>query len=123
MRYIEPDSSAPVYKSQSDTVALSLAGGLFHLGDPLTLSSGVPVPTDLYRMELSAQYYHQFPESKTLSLRSSIGYAGDEPFKNSSDTTGRHRAEARAMAETVFCKCGAASFREKRSLRFGRGVT
>ncbi len=79
--------SAPIYKSDADTVALSLAGGILHLGDSLLLSSGKTVPTDLYRIETGVQYFHQLPEKRNWRFRGSIGYAGDKPFANSNDLT------------------------------------
>lgn len=79
--------SAPIYKSEADTVSLSLAGSSFHLGNSLTLDSGKKVSTDLYRTEVGAQYFNQLPEKKHWGLRGSIGYAGDKPFTSSSDLT------------------------------------
>lgn len=79
--------SAPVYKSDVDTVSLSLASGILHLGDSLFLDSGKKVPTDLYRIETGVQYFHQLPEKKYWSIKGSVGYAGDKPFENSHDLT------------------------------------
>ena len=79
--------SAPVYKTATDSVALSLAGGDLHLNGPPTLNSGLPVPADLYRIEVGAQYFHDLGERKNWGLRTSVGYAGDKPFQNGGDTT------------------------------------
>ena len=79
--------SAPIYKSETDTVSLSLAGSSFHLGNSLMLDSGKKVPTDLYRIEIGAQYFNQLPEKKNWDLRGSIGCAGDKPFANFNDLT------------------------------------
>ena len=79
--------SLPVYRNKVDTVALSLAGGDFHFGDPLTLSNGTPVAQNLYRIEVGAQFAHQLPEHKNWSVKASVGYAGDKPFKNAGDVT------------------------------------
>jgi len=77
--------SAPVYKSEKDTLGLSLAAGDMHIGDDLHLDSGFAVPTDLYRVELGAQYFHQLEGKKTWGLRGSLGYVGDKLSKSSSD--------------------------------------
>jgi hypothetical protein len=79
--------SAPIYKSGADTVSLSLAGSSFHWSDSLALDSGKEVPADLYRTEVGVQYDKQLPEKKRWGLRGSVGYAGDKPFTNSSDST------------------------------------
>jgi hypothetical protein len=43
--------------------------------------------TDLYRIEIGAQYFNQLPEKKNRGLRGSIGCAGDKPFANFNDLT------------------------------------
>jgi hypothetical protein len=77
--------SSPVYKSAQDTVAMSLATGQTHIAENLILDSGFAVPTDLYRVEVGAQYFHQMPERKNWGLRASLGYVGDKFSEASSD--------------------------------------
>lgn len=79
--------SAPVYKTEKDSLALSVAGGDFHFGNTLTLDTGTQIAEDLYRIEVGAQYAHQLSGKKAWGLRSSIGYAGDKPFNNARDIT------------------------------------
>lgn len=79
--------SSPVFKSEKDTVSLSLIGSNIHLGNSLMLDSGKLVPTDLYRFELGAQYFNQLPDKKNWGIRGSIGSAGDKPFANLNDVT------------------------------------
>ena len=77
----------PVVKAESSTVAASLGAGQLHLSHPVYLDSGAPVPTDLYRVELGAQYFRQLREKKSWGLRASIGYAGDKPSVSPKDAT------------------------------------
>lgn len=79
--------SSPIFRAETDTVTLSLAGGNFHIGDSLVLSSGKQVPQDLYRAELGAQYFKKLPDKKIWGLRGSVGFAGDKPFVNTTDLT------------------------------------
>jgi hypothetical protein len=79
--------SAPVHKTPTDTVSLSLAGGDLHLGYPVTLNSGTIVSTEWYRAEIGTQFFHRLPALKYVSFRASVGYAGDHPFENANDTT------------------------------------
>ena len=79
--------SAPVLKTEQETISLSLAGGDLHLGGPLTLNSGMKIPLDLYRVELGGQYHHPLADRKSWGLRGSVGSAGDAPFQNARDTT------------------------------------
>lgn len=77
--------SSPVYKSQNDTLSLSLGGNHLHLGHSIILDSGKKVPTDLYRIETGAQYSRQLPEKRNWGLKTTIGSSGDRPFKNSNE--------------------------------------
>lgn len=79
--------SAPIYKSDADTVSLSLAGSDVHLNNSLILDSGKKVPTDLYRTDASVQYFNRLSENRNWGLRGSVGYAGDKPSANSRDLT------------------------------------
>lgn len=72
--------SSPVFKTPTQTVALSLLGSDLHLGAPITLSSGTVLPTELYRIETGVQYFSQLEDKKSWGLRASFGYAGDVPF-------------------------------------------
>ena len=77
----------PVLKSSTNTVSLSLSGSDLHLGSPVVLDTGFAVPNNLYRMEFGTQYNHRYSSGSSLGFRSSVGYAGDEPFQNSNDVT------------------------------------
>ena len=79
--------SAPIYKSEADTVSLSLAGSDVHLTNTLTLDSGKKVPTDLYRTDAGVQYFNQLSENRDWGLRGSVGYSGDKPSANSRELT------------------------------------
>jgi hypothetical protein len=79
--------STPIYASAQETVALSLAGSDLHFGEAPVLNSGVIVPTELYRLELGAQYFHPLTEQRNYSVRGSVGSASDTPFKDLNDTT------------------------------------
>jgi hypothetical protein len=79
--------TAPVYQTDDDYMAASLAAGRVHLGGAPMLGSGAVVPNDLYRIEVGTQYKRTLPAFKTWGLRASVGYAGDQVFENLKDTT------------------------------------
>lgn len=79
--------SSPVYKTDDGSLTVSLNGGRVHFQDDLVLDSGLVVPKDLSRAELSANYTHRLPEMKTWSLKLAAGSASDQLFANSHDTT------------------------------------
>jgi hypothetical protein len=79
--------SAPVYRSNQDTVAASLSASQLHLSDNLRLDSGVAVPAELSRIEAGFQYFHKLPDKRNWGLRTSVGYAGDKPFRTTRDLT------------------------------------
>jgi hypothetical protein len=79
--------SSPIYRFETSTIALSVAGSVFHMGTPLVLDKGKQVPTDLYRSEIGVQYYDRLPEKKNWGVRGSVGYAGDKPFSSPNDIT------------------------------------
>lgn len=69
----------PVYKNEKNSIALSGGAAHVHLDETVRLDSGQNVPTDLYRMEIGAQYAKQLKERRSCSLRTSVGYSGDRP--------------------------------------------
>lgn len=79
--------SMPVYRNQTDVLALSLAGSQLHLGETLRLTSGREAPSTLTRYELGAQFSKKLEEKRSWGLRGSIGYAGDQPSSPGKDST------------------------------------
>lgn len=79
--------SIPVYKSGSDSLAVSLAAGQLYLNENLRFDNGMAVPENLSRYEVGAQYHHQLPERRHWGLRTSIGYTGDKAFAAAKDTS------------------------------------
>ena len=77
--------SAPIFRTATDSLSVSLAGGQTHFSEPILLDSNVLVPNDLKRVEIGAQYFHQLPEKKDWGVRASLGYAGDEIFNGTRD--------------------------------------
>jgi hypothetical protein len=79
--------SAPVYQTQQDYVAFTLTAAQMHFQEPVLLNSGREVPNDLYRVELGNQYTRKMEGFKSLSVSSSIGYAGDRIFQDARGLT------------------------------------
>ncbi len=79
--------SLPVYKSQGQVAAVSLAGSQLHFGETLRFDNGKVVPNTMFRYEAGVQYSKQLPEKKSWGLRGSFGYAGDKPFEADQDST------------------------------------
>lgn len=77
--------STPVYKTDKDALAMSMAYGHLNFQDGLSLDSGVAVPQNLKRAELGAQYSRTLEGQRSWGLRGSLGYTGDTLFKNSRD--------------------------------------
>jgi hypothetical protein len=77
--------ATPIYRSKSDTLSVSLVGGDLHFQSPIVLDSGFSVPTDLYRIEEGTQFFQQLSNRKIWSLRTSIGYAGDQLSHSAGD--------------------------------------
>jgi hypothetical protein len=70
--------SSPVFKTETDTLAMSANGSRIHLGEALLLDSGATLPADLYRAEIGTQYSHRLGLGKNWGLRGSFGTAGDK---------------------------------------------
>ncbi len=77
--------AVPVFKGESDTFALSLAAARLQFSENLSLNSGKAVPRNLFRYEAGAQHYHELADKKNWGLRTTFGYAGDQPFNKAKD--------------------------------------
>lgn len=73
--------SFPVYKTETDTVSVTINGGNFHLSEPIVMDSGKTVPADFYRTEVGLGYSRKLANHRTIGFRGSYGYAGDK-FKD-----------------------------------------
>lgn len=72
------NASVPVFKTEKDTVALTLGGSNTHLSEPIILSSGTKVSSDFYKAEAGIQYSHKLEKQRTFGIRGSLGYTGDK---------------------------------------------
>jgi hypothetical protein len=72
--------SVPVYKSEGNSVAMSLAGGKLNFGKSFLLNTGKSVSSEWNREEVGAQFSHMGEGRRTWSLKISAGYAGDASF-------------------------------------------
>lgn len=75
------NASVPVFKTEKDTVALTLGGGNTHFSEPIILSSGTKVSSDFYKAEAGIQYSHKLGKQRTFGIRGSLGYTGDKMNK------------------------------------------
>jgi hypothetical protein len=79
--------SAPFFKSGNDIYSASLAASNLNFSAPVRLSSGLSVPTDLYRYELGGQFFQRQADESFYGLRASGGTAGDQPFQSANEST------------------------------------
>lgn len=77
----------PVSKTDKDSFSLSLGGSALHSGSEQTLSSGTPVPVDLWKAELGTIYARKMDEDRNWGVRTSVGSASDHPFSTWDVTT------------------------------------
>lgn len=78
--------STPIYQSEEDYFAISLAGAQVHLDKELTLTPGLQAPTDLTRLEIGSQYTRQLSGHRNWGIKGSIGYAADQISGKFNDT-------------------------------------
>jgi hypothetical protein len=71
-------TSIPFYKTDKNTVAATLSGANLHLGSAVPLSSGISVPTNLYRAEAGLQFSRRLPGQRNWGVRGAVGYSGDK---------------------------------------------
>jgi hypothetical protein len=79
--------SMPVYRGETDIFSLSAALGHLEFQNPITLDTGLVVPTELQRLEVGGQYFRKLERQRAFNIRGSVGYVGDTLFKNSRDLT------------------------------------
>lgn len=60
------NSSVPVFKTEKDTVALTLGGSNIHLSEPIILSSGTKVSSDFYKADAGIQYSLKLEKQRTF---------------------------------------------------------
>ncbi len=77
--------STPITKVADGLLGVSLAAGQMHIGDNVRLESGVLLPSELYRAEIGTQYFKMNTDKSSWGIRASVGFTGDEVFKNSKD--------------------------------------
>lgn len=82
------NASTPVARAETDFYTASLSYSTLRFGDEIRLrDSGVVLARDWRRMEVGGQFSRRLEGEKLLSLRLSVGSAGDEPFRQGRDTT------------------------------------
>jgi hypothetical protein len=78
----------PVYRTETETVAVSSNVSNLHLGSAQPLSnSGELVPSDLWKIETGAQYAKNLEGDRTIGGRITVGSSSDTPFSNFNVTT------------------------------------
>ncbi len=78
----------PILRDERNTVSLSTGGSWLHFGGAQTLSgSGIPVPLDLWKVEIGGSYLRKLEGGKILGGRLSFGSASDHPFDSFGVTT------------------------------------
>ncbi len=79
----------PVYRGAINTLSVSLGGEALHFGDPPPLSTGVALPQNLWKFDLSTSFSHRIDEDKLIGGGLSFGSASDHPFASGDvDTVG-----------------------------------
>lgn len=79
--------STPVLKTEDSSIGATLASGQLHIGEGISLDSGVKVPTELQRLEIGTQYFKQMPNRDNWGVRASVGYSSDEVLKSFNDAS------------------------------------
>lgn len=79
--------SLPVYKEEKSNVSVFAGAGWLHFSEPVTLTSGVPMPANFYRLEGGGHYSRQLEDQHHFGLRLSAGSASDTPFATLKDMT------------------------------------
>ena len=74
--------SAPIFKRDDNGLGASLGAGTLRFGQNLRLDDGHEYSNELTRVDLGLVYTHQRTENRNWSLRSNVGYAGDQAFKD-----------------------------------------
>ncbi|MBL7671526.1 MAG: hypothetical protein JNM39_13655 [Bdellovibrionaceae bacterium] len=72
------NTSVPVFKTEKNTVAVTLGGGNLHLSEPVILSSGTKVSTNFYKADVGLQYSRSLENKRRFGLLGSVGYSGDK---------------------------------------------
>lgn len=73
--------SSPVSAGETSLTSASLAGGQLHFKDPVTLTNGRVLPSDLYRAELGTQTSWRLEGRRNVGVRLSVGSTGDQVFQ------------------------------------------
>ena len=79
--------TSPLAGNPQHLLSGSFSAGGLHFSNPVTLTSGLAVPTELYRAEIGILDYKKIQGNRSVSLRGSLGYAGDQPFQNPREAT------------------------------------
>ena len=69
----------PIFGGEGYLLGANLVAAQVNLGNSIKLDTGPAVPGVLHRYELGVQYLKKLEEKRSLTLRFSGGYAGDDP--------------------------------------------
>jgi len=82
LQYHQARASFPVSKSTRDTFSISLSGNTMIYDQPVTISSGVILPTQFYAGDLGAQFTHRWDGGQIFGIGAQAGKASDKPFQD-----------------------------------------